>query len=85
MTYTQAIENNKKFNLHQTWKNSKEFADGKYLRWVQSPDGKIGFLIRGNVNGVLIGYPIKVLKNSYYLTTECCTNDVFQNFELIKS
>ena len=70
MTYIQAVENNKKFDLPKTWKKTKEIGDGKYHRWVKSPDGKIGFVLKMKSDEVAVAYPTKLLKTSYYFTTE---------------
>lgn len=83
MNYTQAIENNKQFNLPRTWKNPKKIADGKHHRWLQSPDGKIGFLIRGTSNEFVVGYPTKATKASVYLTVECYSAETSKDFKLL--
>lgn len=83
MTYTIAAENNKQFNLTNTWKNPKEFRDGVNLQWVKSPEGKIGFLIRGRGDSVTVGYPTKVLKSSVYLEVECYPTEIWKNLEKI--
>lgn len=81
MTYIEAVKNNERFKLPNTYKNPKEISEGKHLRWVKSPDGKIGFILKGKADEFLVGYPTKVLKNSCYLTVECYPSKEFKSFE----
>jgi hypothetical protein len=82
MTYTEAAEHNKQFNLPKTWKDPKAIRDGELHRWFQDPNGHIGFIKNGERHGeVIVHYPTRVLKVNFYLTTKCWKVDELKNFK----
>lgn len=89
MTFTQASEHNKQFDLFRHFRDPKKITDGpdgSRLKWVKDPLGKIGFVksVRPSDGFILIFYPIKSLKQSYDLSMQQWAPEDWPNFTLLK-
>lgn len=83
MTYTRAAELNECFQLNALFRDPKAIADGCNLRWVRDPAGKVGFIKGTGPGGLLVHYPVKVLKNHVRLCVGMWTHEQWRHFELL--
>lgn len=65
MTYTEAAANNARFNLQVFFRDPKQLADGKNLRWFRDSEGGICYLAGccAAKDDILLMYPVKSLKH----------------------
>ena len=80
MTFTQAIENNKPFNLSATFVADKLETLGRYqfsgpdgcnLKWVRSPEGMVGFMRSSRAHGTIVEFPVSATKCKIKTTVRC--------------
>jgi hypothetical protein len=80
MTFTQAIDNNKAFNLSATFVADKLETLGRYvfsgpdgcnLRWVRSPEGMVGFVRATRAHGTIVEFPVSATKRKVKTTVRC--------------
>lgn len=83
MTYTKAAELNKEYQLNALFKDPKAIADGCNLRWVKDPAGKIGFVKGTGPAGLMVMYPVQVLKHQVRLCVGMWKHEEWKQFELL--